>query len=488
MPTQPVGLSLKRRATSRIDIDMQQLMLTPTTLAQVIKPLFCVAARGDVLSGALRIAAGVLLCTLFCSMPVRAADGVMVRLEANPESPWVGQKVVLTLDVLAADGWAQLKKTGDVEIKGGYLLRLESQGTRLNETIKGVSYTGQRYEFLFYAQRGGKLSIPEIVVDLEIKSWGASGTTATRRITTPSLLLTVRQPPGTEQLTGIVSTTDFSAKQEWDPEEQSLDLGDAIVRRISLTAADVTGMAFSPLDQTEIAGIAVYLSEPGVEDSYDRGTLIGKRHEKITYLFEQPGEYRLPDLSYSWWNTSAEKLETLILPGLSVQVSGAAAEEASGSVLEEKKFSFTKLIWYVAWVVIFVAVVYRYRTVLSGYFQGWRKAYRESERKYFAKVRTAAQQGDSQAMMRATMQWLDRISSEKIPARLDLFLASYSDSSDQDIYRKFTSEYYGDAGPEDLKKLYTLLARARTAWLKEKRRKQKAESVLPEVGLSGGEE
>ena len=165
-----------------------------------------------------------------------------------------------------------------------------------------------------------------------------------------------------------------------------------------------------------------------------------------------------------------------------------AAEEASGSVLEEKKFSFTKLIWYVAWVVIFVAVVYRYRTVLSGYFNSWRKAYRESERKYFAKVRTAAQQGDSQAMMRATMQWLDRIGSEKIPARLDLCLATYSDSSDQDIYRKFTSDYYGGAGPGDLKKIYAILARARTAWFREKRRKQKAESVLPEIGLSGGEE
>ena len=91
-------------------------------------------------------------------------------------------------------------------------------------------------------------------------------------------------------------------------------------------------------------------------------------------------------------------------------------------------------------------------------------------------------------MMRATMQWLDRISSEKIPARLDLFLASYSDSSDQEIYRKFTSEYYGGAGPGDLKKLYTLIAWARSECLKEKSMKQKAESVLHEIRLSGGEE
>ena len=79
-------------------------------------------------------------------------------------------------------------------------------------------------------------------------------------------------------------------------------------------------MAFRPLDPSDAEGISTYLSEPTVDDSYNRGTLVGTRQEKLTYLFERAGSYTLPDQSYNWRNTSSEKLETVILTGLSVEV------------------------------------------------------------------------------------------------------------------------------------------------------------------------
>ena len=426
---------------------------------------------------------------LFFYNPVWAADDPVVRIQATPKTPWIGQKVVLQLDVLAADGWAQLKKTGNVEIKGGYLLRLESQGTRLNETIKGVSYTGQRYEYLFFAQQGGTVTIPEMAVEMEVKSWGANSKTVIARSMTPSLSLSVKIPPGAEQLSGVVSTTDFTAQQKWNPELESLAVGDAIVREISLKAEDVTGMALTPLVYPDETGISVYPSQPTVDDSYNRGTLIGQRSEKITYVFEQPGDYKLSDLIYTWWNTAAEKLETTSLPGLSVAVSGAPGQERSEApVRETQQYSHRAWITLMILAVIIITALYRFREPLRGYVHFRQRAYRESENKYFKNIRAAAQEGNAQKMMRATMQWLDRINTSGMPARLDQFLSNYSDTSDQEIYRKFTSEYYGDAGPGDLQKVYGVLARARAAWLKVKRRKLHAESVLPEVGLSGGKE
>ena len=426
---------------------------------------------------------------LFFYNPVWAADDPVVRIQATPKTPWLGQKVVLQLDVLAADGWAQLKKTGNVEIKGGYLLRLESQGTRLNETIKGVSYTGQRYEYLFFAQQGGTVTIPEMAVDVEVKSWGANSKTVTARSMTPSLSLSVKIPPGAEQFSGVVSTTDFTAKQKWNPEMESLAVGDAIVREISLKAADVTGMAFTPLVMADVTGISIYPSQPAVEDSYNRGTLVGQRSEKITYVFEQPGDYKLTELTYTWWNTAAEMLETTSLPGLSIVVSGAPGQEQSEATAREtQQYSHRAWIALMILAVVIAACVYHYRDPLREYVHSWQRAYRESERKYFKNIRAAAQEENAQMMMRATMQWLDRINTSGMPARLDQFLSNYSGTSDQEIYRKFTSEYYGDAGPGDLQKVYGVLARARAAWLKVKRRKLHAESILPEVGLPGGKE
>ena len=107
-----------------------------------------------------------------------AADDIIFRSAVLPESPWVGQKASLNVDVLAKDGWAQLKKIHEIEVAGAYVLRLETQGTRLSEVIDGDSYTGQRYSFMIFAQRDGKLTIPPVPVDVEVTRWGSGSSKA----------------------------------------------------------------------------------------------------------------------------------------------------------------------------------------------------------------------------------------------------------------------------------------------------------------------
>ena len=425
-----------------------------------------------------------LLLIIFVGTSSSPAADALVRLEADPESPWVGQKVVLKLDVLGADGWAQLQKTGDAEIQGGYLLRLESQGTRLNEVVEGVSYSGQRYEFLFFAQRDGTVTIPEMAIDVEVKTWGADSDTETIRLMTPSLDLTVKLPPGAEQLEGLISTTEFSATQNWTPSPDNLSVGDALIRDIALSANDVTGMAFMPISPSETAGIRTYLSQPTVEDSYNRGTLVGKRQEKLTYVFEEAGSYTLPDLSYNWWNSGDEKLQTITLAGLSVEVQGGTAERSAGSVQNTEEFSFKSLLWVLALIIISAVAVYRYRTTVVSRVTAWQRAYYESEKNYFKKIKSAAQRGDYEAVMSATMQWLDRLATEQEPARLDRFLSRYSDASGRMVYDELVSRNYGEAESPQLLRFFDVLATARSRWRRERRIKKKTEQLLPQVGLS----
>ena len=449
--------------------------------------LFLTAVRGSfwaaITAGLIRAPAIVILVFLGSAASSLAADA-LVRLEADPESPWIGQKVVLKLDVLGADGWAQLQKAGGAEIRGGYLLRLESQGTRLNEVIEGVSYSGQRYEFLFFAQRGGPLTIPEMAIDVEVKTWGADSGTETIRLMTPSLDLSVRQPPGTEQLDGLISTTEFSATQNWAPSLESLNVGDALVREISLIAVDATGMAFNPLIPADIAGISIYLSEPTLADSYNRGSLVGKRREKLTYVFEEPGNYILPDLSYNWWNTSAEKLETITLTGRSVEIQGAVTDQSEGGLEETGEFSFRALLWVIGLAVLLTAAFYRYRAAFMGLFKSWQRALRESETNYFRKVKSAARQGNRELMMRTTLQWLDRLGTEHEPARLDLFLSRYSDASGRKLYAELIDIDHGTADTQLLVNFYDVLATARTRWRTQRKVRKQVEQLLPQVGLS----
>jgi len=39
-----------------------------------------------------------------------AAEPIILRTSVTPADSWVGQKVIMHVDVLAKDGWAQIKK------------------------------------------------------------------------------------------------------------------------------------------------------------------------------------------------------------------------------------------------------------------------------------------------------------------------------------------------------------------------------------------
>ena len=204
---------------------------------------------------------------------VLAAEAILLRTAVTPEKVWVGQKVLLHVDVLAKNGWAQIKKVSDAEVDGAYLLRLETQGTRLSETIEGDRYTGQRYEFMLFPQRDGTLTVPSVPVDVEIKTWGAGGGTRTERMWLPLVEFVTRTPPGAEGLSGLISTTDLTANQNWDPETESPMVGDAIKRTISLRAKDVAGRQHIAIAADQHAGRL-----PAVDENRHRGGMpLGER-------------------------------------------------------------------------------------------------------------------------------------------------------------------------------------------------------------------
>ena len=125
---------------------------------------------------------------------------------------------VLTVPVLVgADGWAQITEMGEIEIPGAYLLRTESQGVRLNETIGRTSYTGQRYQLSVYCQRPGRMEIPPMPVTVNVKQWGVNPEGTPQEITTPSTTMICKVPPGAEGIRGLISTNRLEADQYHSP-------------------------------------------------------------------------------------------------------------------------------------------------------------------------------------------------------------------------------------------------------------------------------
>ncbi|RLA30393.1 MAG: hypothetical protein DRR11_08740 [Gammaproteobacteria bacterium] len=405
----------------------------------------------------------IFICSL-CSASVLAAEEIILRTAVTPGEAWVGQKVVLHVDVLAKDGWAQLKKVTDTEVEGAYLLRLESQGTRLSETIDGDSYTGQRYDFMLFAQRDGKITIPPVLVDVEIKTWGAGGGSRIERMSLPLVEFVTRTPPGAQGIRGLISTSNLTAHQDWDPETESPVVGDAIKRRITLRAEDVSGMAFAPTLHNEMKNLGIYPGEPTVEDKFARGDLTGTRVETVTYVVERAGDFELPSIELSWWNIDTQELQHIVLPGLTLQVTGGPA----GASKQDERRSWSAFI--VLLVVVVVLLVFGGR-VLAGW-TAWRQARNETEAAYFRRIRRSARTGDQKAVLRDTMRWLDRINNASQAARLDLFMQKYGDSR--------AREAILDRSEPGTMAFVSSLAAARKRW-QEAQQRGEASYFLPDL-------
>ncbi|UCD51286.1 MAG: BatD family protein [Phycisphaerales bacterium] len=431
----------------------------------------------------LRAACGLLVFSVACSS--FAAEDIVLRASVTPQEAWIGQRVIFHIDVLGKDGWAQIKKIGDFDVPGAYVVRTESQGTRLQETIAGTAYTGQRYELSLYPQRSGTVVVPALPVAVTVKAWGLNAKEIVQQAETPRTTFTCQVPPGAENLRGLISTTRLTASQTWQPETDEVKVGDAVKRTIVLQALDVSGMAFIPMQHPTMEGIGIYPGEPRVEDVFDAGSVTGTRIETATFVFERPGEIEIPGIVLPWWDTGARELKHIELPERALRVAGRSTAQPAAAA-EPRHQQGLMVFGAVLSIAAMAAVLaLRFRGRLMNCWTAWREARGETEGAYFRRLMRSLRSGDPAETLREAMRWLDRIDVERRPARLDLFLRQYGDASVQEA-----AAHLGDSsslGGEicDFSTLSRGFADARARWRRRRRQEDHAARILPELNGPG---
>jgi hypothetical protein len=257
-----------------------------------------------------------------------AAQDVVVRESADPAKGAVtGQRVAIYVDVLFRDAMVHPPRVEIPDVRGAQIFRFETQGSTMRETIDAASYVGQRFEFAFYARRAGDFTVPPAEVTLLDREGAATGNAKGAALT-----IGVATPPGVSASEPIVATESMKLEQSWSPDPKgSHKPGDAIVRTLIRTAEDVPALAFAdpPLDAPE--GVRAYATPPETQDSVNRGSLTGKRIDRITYVFEQAGAYRLSAFRQPWWDLAQHQARAAKAAGvaLDVKASPVAPEPAS---------------------------------------------------------------------------------------------------------------------------------------------------------------
>jgi len=367
-----------------------------------------------------------LLATLLCCIGlICRAEDVVVRSRIDPQTgAVVGQHVRIMVDVLFKGDMPRPPRVAIGEAEGAQILQTEAQATTMSDRIDGQPYTGQRFEFALYARRGGTIVVPPATVMLRDTKGDEVGTVQGK-----PLQIAISVPADVDPSAPVVATVKATLEEQWSPAPTtSFKTGDALVRTVTRTAADVPAMAMLDLAFPAPTGVRVYVDPPQGEDSVDRGDLTGRRVDRVTYVFESAGTFEIPAIVQPWWDLNASRLRRAQGAGTIVKVT---------SVVYARSWRQIAMIAAGTAIVVFGFgwwMVPRMRAFWSDRRQRWH----QSEVKAFRDLERACGQGDVQAIYRAFVIWRQRSTQPRM-------LTSLAEGLEQVLFGSDRSPIWTDA-------------------------------------------
>nr|WP_210301994.1 BatD family protein [Methylobacterium brachythecii] len=331
---------------------------------------------------------------------------VVVRAKLDPENGVVvGQPVRLLVDVLFPDAMPRPPRIGVSDAPGAQILRLETQGVTIGDRIDDRAYVGQRFEFVVFPRRGGVIDVPGADVTLLDASGDVIGA-AKGDVQHVAVAL----PPGLDTSQPVIATTNLTVTQAWSPDSKQarLKIGDALVRTIRREASGMPAMGMADLVFAAPSGVRLYIDPPRSLDRINRGEVVGSRIDKVTYVFEKPGSYDLPELRQSWWDLASQEARTETLAGTHVAVVGGSTSAKARTAQDRPNASTLAVITLLVLGALAVVLLISRKSIATSVRRS-RDARHASEIWAYKELCHIAPSGDACATYDALQVWLSRM-------------------------------------------------------------------------------
>ncbi len=299
----------------------------------------------------------------------------------------VGQEVRMLIEVSTPRWFAGGTRIALPEVDNLVVLRRDEFATNLSRREQGVTWVVQQWQLELYPQRAGRYFVPAVTLELAVND--AEAGIVRGRLQTEPLTLEALIPEALRGLDAWLATPSLVIEEAFDRELVGLSPGDAFTRTLEVRGSRVTAMMLPELEAGGTAGLAAYPDIPTLENRSNRGEATAIRRQAITYVVEAPGQYVLPEQQIAWWNTDAGRLETAVLPEVSVDAGSAVTSSIESITLPTLS---VRHLW--------LALV-----LLAGglLLIQWRKM----RARPLARARAALRRGDARTAAAALYRWLN---------------------------------------------------------------------------------
>ncbi len=250
----------------------------------------------------------------------------LLEATIDPTEARVGQQRILTVKVFM-DGPIRRPRLHDPQLPNADVLPLGED--RYQAQRNGEDYRVYERRYALFPRTAGQLQIG----DLLFEGWATGAGGARSGIGHPSA--EHRVEARSESLTAnVLALPNGAHRDRWlparnltlsesGPETYQVRVGEPVERRISLRAEGIMARDLPVLAVQAPYQLAKRQKPPRLWDERRPEGVVGTRQEVISLTSREPGRYRLPPLSLTWWSTENERWETAMLPARELVASAA---------------------------------------------------------------------------------------------------------------------------------------------------------------------
>ncbi|BFM06957.1 BatD family protein [Halioxenophilus aromaticivorans] len=265
--------------------------------------------------------------------PLNLTDGeikeIFLETELDQTDVYVQQQVLLTLRLNTALPVASINQRETLELPDAKVEEISEQ--RYNRTIDGRDYAVLELVFAIYPQESGDLEIPVMTWEANIGNRSSSlfdlysRQNSLRRLRSEAQTITVKPKPASYTGVDWLPAKQLVISESWSDGFPNFVQGEPITRNITVMADGLTASQLPSLDIRYPQGINQYPESPKVDEQKSDKGILTNAVQTQALLVTKPGDYTLPEIKLTWWNTQKDKEETITLPERKITVTGSTA-------------------------------------------------------------------------------------------------------------------------------------------------------------------
>lgn len=271
------------------------------------------------------------------------AGRVFLQTEADPKFPYVQAGVHVTVRVYAAVPLSHADL--DFSDTDAALVRQVGSDAVSTSEKNGQSYQVVTRHYLVFPQRSGHLeisgptlsgSIPDSARRMDPSDpfsgffagspfTGMFATSKPVRIHGEPIVLDVRPRPAGAGMNYWLPARNVTLHADWQPAQLQAHVGDPVTMDLQLQADGLTAAQLPDMSALLAlpAGLKAYPDQPKLKDLPHGEDIVGDREQSVALIADQPGQFTIPELRVTWWDTQANQLREAVLPARTLVVEAA---------------------------------------------------------------------------------------------------------------------------------------------------------------------